>query len=935
MPAELSPNVNQNSVSNSDKKFLLSVLSACNEILQDGPSSKNSQSKSIDCSSSRLLKTSPSKEIREFAINIMERQKKASSRSINSNADSHLPLFIHNDWVYGLSSKTRSLLCNTDDFVTIPWQDTGMNAHVSGILGATVLCATNKNLRIKSKLLLSFGAGSKKILKKHTDEQGATPLVTTEYGFISSLDIALKDSPQHSLILCPGEDIYYNSQSCNFQKLLLSSSHFSLSSSQKLLARKLISLIKKTGVTKYNNCDHEDISGISISESTIIIVDQRLGDKALSLGGVPQDAFERMIADAISQVGIENVWIKIHPDALSGIKESCVTQALSALGLTSKVQIFSANHSPKSVLQNKPSIFCASSQFGLEALLYGCPVYCYGLPFYSGWGLTNDKLRTTIPLVQRSLEELVWVYLESTSKYYVDELGGCYLEDLIFYLTTSRNSKPIPPRSLYKDILDIKKTRNMLALMGELPFIRPCAYEQQATHGSFSTPPEKNTAIPRRASHGKVLKKIVFLVPSSLNGASALYCIEICKNLAKDFGISTLVVSESNIKIPDGDKFASIGEEILHLTLKSNSLVDLASVSSDIASYRPDIVLALGSRFKTDAISMICNLCFRLHIGKQFEDDDLLVYMKYHPEASREIYSFFDSHSTGFLPDSHFSNFSKTFLFTAKCFEDPRQYRWVDPWLRNFTYSNSILIASIWKTSQDFILKRFSPLSSCILPPVAALEKIEAIKKLRISLNRENMLAKHGLQPSTIIVFLGGTVYSYTNEFDLFLESINRLKPSTAASLCFVFVQGRTDVLIKPKVEGCNLQSRYVILNKPSDEEYDSWIAVCDWLAAPGDDSQFNQLRLPSRLVKGMLLGIPILTYEVGFGESLSDGHNAVLTRGSDPSDWALSMERLVDRDLMRTIGSNALKFADKNFESGAVTGHFVNAVKTAIEKAE
>jgi capsular polysaccharide export protein len=29
---------------------------------------------------------------------------------------------------------------------------------------------------------------------------------------------------------------------------------------------------------------------------------------------------------------------------------------------------------------------------GFEALLWGRPVHCFGMPFYAGWGLTHDRL---------------------------------------------------------------------------------------------------------------------------------------------------------------------------------------------------------------------------------------------------------------------------------------------------------------------------------------------------------------------------------------------------------------------------------------------------------------------------------------------------------------------------------------------------------------
>ncbi|WP_440136023.1 capsular polysaccharide export protein, LipB/KpsS family, partial [Escherichia coli] len=36
-------------------------------------------------------------------------------------------------------------------------------------------------------------------------------------------------------------------------------------------------------------------------------------------------------------------------------------------------------------------VYTVSSQVGFEALLLGKKVYCFGMPFYAGWGLTHDS----------------------------------------------------------------------------------------------------------------------------------------------------------------------------------------------------------------------------------------------------------------------------------------------------------------------------------------------------------------------------------------------------------------------------------------------------------------------------------------------------------------------------------------------------------------
>ena len=52
---------------------------------------------------------------------------------------------------------------------------------------------------------------------------------------------------------------------------------------------------------------------------------------------------------------------------------------------------------------------------GFEALIRGLPVITYGLPFYAGWGISEDKLKDHIWAKRRtrklSLEELIFISL--------------------------------------------------------------------------------------------------------------------------------------------------------------------------------------------------------------------------------------------------------------------------------------------------------------------------------------------------------------------------------------------------------------------------------------------------------------------------------------------------------------------------------------------
>lgn len=74
---------------------------------------------------------------------------------------------------------------------------------------------------------------------------------------------------------------------------------------------------------------------------------------------------------------------------------------------------------PELAIDAAHKVCVMTSLLGLEALMRDKPVVCYGLPFYAGWGLTEDRMSTPRRTRQRSLDEvLAAAYLRYAS--YID-----------------------------------------------------------------------------------------------------------------------------------------------------------------------------------------------------------------------------------------------------------------------------------------------------------------------------------------------------------------------------------------------------------------------------------------------------------------------------------------------------------------------------------
>jgi glycosyltransferase involved in cell wall biosynthesis len=103
-------------------------------------------------------------------------------------------------------------------------------------------------------------------------------------------------------------------------------------------------------------------------------------------------------------------------------------------------------------------------------------------------------------------------------------------------------------------------------------------------------------------------------------------------------------------------------------------------------------------------------------------------------------------------------------------------------------------------------------------------------------------------------------------------------------------------------------------------------------LLQSGHPSEYNRLRLPSKVQAYLAAGIPTITYACGFGEMLEDRREALLTRTGDPSELAaLILEVLEDDQLRGTLAaggpSAATRLFDPTSNTDALLGYYRQAI--------
>lgn len=210
------------------------------------------------------------------------------------------------------------------------------------------------------------------------------PYIAFEDGFLRSLKPGPSQRPCSMVMDRSG--IYYDARQPSDLETLLETADFT--GDDHAQARALLDLIARQRLSKYNHgAGALDDAGLAAARDIVLVIDQTAGDE--SIAGALSDAatFLRMAeAAAMENPGAQLV-AKLHPETLSGSKRGYLLDAARRLGM----KILAGHVAPWALFDLRPHVYTVSSQFGFEALLAGCKVTCFGVPFYAGWGLTDDR----------------------------------------------------------------------------------------------------------------------------------------------------------------------------------------------------------------------------------------------------------------------------------------------------------------------------------------------------------------------------------------------------------------------------------------------------------------------------------------------------------------------------------------------------------------
>ncbi len=149
--------------------------------------------------------------------------------------------------------------------------------------------------------------------------------------------------------------------------------------------RSLIQLWRDLRISKYNNKPE----ALPPANSYVLVIDQTAGDCSIPLGSASQHSFMEMLDAALKRHPESTILVKTHPVVASGQRRGHFTRAQIS---HPRVHLEASGGHPSALLEHAEAVYVVTSQLGFEALMWGKRVYCFGMPFYAGWGLTVDQL---------------------------------------------------------------------------------------------------------------------------------------------------------------------------------------------------------------------------------------------------------------------------------------------------------------------------------------------------------------------------------------------------------------------------------------------------------------------------------------------------------------------------------------------------------------
>jgi capsular polysaccharide export protein len=308
-----------------------------------------------------------------------------------------------------------------------PWKRRALDPFVTGPQGRAIHCSSYP----KAVELAQKHSGQVALWGSGRAFPSDVPAIRFEDGFIRSRGLGANLALPCSLAM-DGDHVYYDARGESRLERIIATHDFP----EALLERaaRLVETIVVRGVSKYNIGTDIVLPNVGPDKVKILIPGQVEKDASIRFGS-PEVKTNKALVAAVR---------RLYPDAFLAYKEHPdVTTGLRSGGdVPVNADIIVREGDIKHWIAWCDRLETMTSLAGFEALIRNKPVGVHGIPFYAGWGLTDDRL--TVPRRQRRINrDMLAAAVLILYPFYIHPLSAmpCTPEELVGEIALKREVK--------------------------------------------------------------------------------------------------------------------------------------------------------------------------------------------------------------------------------------------------------------------------------------------------------------------------------------------------------------------------------------------------------------------------------------------------------------------------------------------------------------
>jgi capsular polysaccharide export protein len=305
-----------------------------------------------------------------------------------------------------------------------PWKRKALSPFIAGPQGKPIHCQRFS----RAVELARKNSGQVAVWGSSRPLPQGVAAVRFEDGFIRSRGLGANLALPCSLAM-DDEHVYYDARGESRLEHLIATHAFPAELTER--AAHLVHSIVARGVSKYNVGTEVALPDVGEGRLRILVPGQVEKDASIRFGS-PEVKTNKALVEAVR---------KLYPDAFLAYKEHPdVTTGLRSGGETPKdADIIVREGDIKHWIAWCDRLETMTSLAGFEALIRDKPVGVHGIPFYAGWGLTDDRLAVPRRVRRVSVEMLAAATL-ILYPFYIHPLSAmpCTPEELVEEIALNR-----------------------------------------------------------------------------------------------------------------------------------------------------------------------------------------------------------------------------------------------------------------------------------------------------------------------------------------------------------------------------------------------------------------------------------------------------------------------------------------------------------------